>query len=196
MKKLIVLIALAFIATFATNAQSVQLKAGYVYSNVILSPYGGFIDGKSGFTAGLVVKDLMLSDNIGFQPELLYTQKGASLGGFNISFDYFSLPLLLKFPMAESGVSFLAGPEVSYLANTRFGGIFSYNGLFNKVDVGLAGGLEYQVSDNLSIGGRYTYGLSNVNKNFDFGVANLNDIIQTRNTAAQVYVTFGFGNTK
>lgn len=194
MKKLITLIALFYVATFATNAQTIHLKAGYAYTNVVLSPYSGFLDGKSGFTAGLVVKDLMLSENIGFQPELLYAQKGASVAGFNISFDYFSLPLLVKFPMAESGVSILAGPEVSYLANTRFGGIFSYNGLFNKVDVGLSGGLEYQVSDNLSIGGRYTYGLSNVNKNFDFGMANLNDIIQTRNTAAQVYVTFGFGN--
>jgi opacity protein-like surface antigen len=196
MKKLIALIALAFMATFTTNAQTVELKAGYSYTNVILSPYSGFIDGKSGFTAGLVVKDLMLSDNIGFQPELLYSQKGASVAGFNISFDYFSLPLLLKFPMAESGVSILAGPEVSYLANTRFGGLFSYNGLFNKVDVGLAGGLEYQLAENIAIGGRYTYGLSNVNKDFDFGITNLNSIIQTRNTAAQVYLTFGFGSNK
>jgi opacity protein-like surface antigen len=196
MKKLIALIALFYVATFATNAQTVHLKAGYSSTNIITSPIS-FFNNKSGFTAGIVVKELMLSENIGIQPELIYTQKGGSLGGYNLSFDYFALPLMLTFPMAESGVSVLVGPEISYLANTRIASLFSYSGDkgFNKIDVGLAGGLEYQISDNLAIGGRYTYGLTNVLKDINLtDYFNVADIIHLRNTSAQVYVTFGFGN--
>ena len=200
MKKLIATIALSIFAFVNANAQSVAFKAGYTHSNVIVSPEpANIFTPKETFHAGIAIKDIKLTDKIGLQPEFLYSMQGfkvASVG--NVGIHYLSVPLLVTFPVAE-GLELQVGPQVSYMVNSRVGVVndlfsITYKGLFNDFDAGAVAGVEYKVSDNISLGGRYYLGMTNVNKDFSFGDnKNLSDYFQMRNTGIQAYVSFAFG---
>ena len=200
MKKLIAAIALSIFAFVNVNAQSVAFKVGYSHSDVIVSPEpANIFTPKETFHAGIAIKDIKLTDKIGFQPELLYSMQGfkvASVG--NVGIHYLSVPLLVTFPVTE-GLELQVGPQISYMVNSRVGVIndlfsVTYNGLFHNFDAGAVAGVEYKVSDNISLGGRYYLGMTNVNKDFSFGNnKNLSDYFQLRNTGIQAYVSFGFG---
>ncbi len=200
MKKLIAAIALFFIAFVNANAQSVAFKVGYTHSDVIVSPEpANIFTPKETFHAGIAIKDIKLTDKIGFQPEVLYSMQGfkvASVG--NVGIHYLSVPLLITFPVTE-GLELQVGPQVSYMINSRVGVVndlfsITYKGLFHNLDAGAVAGVEYKVSDNISLGGRYYLGMTDVNKDFSFGNnKNLSDYFQLRNTGIQAYVSFGFG---
>ena len=200
MKKLIAAIALSIFAFVNVNAQSVAFKVGYSHSDVIVSPEpANIFTPKETFHAGIAIKDIKLTDKIGFQPELLYSMQGfkvASVG--NVGIHYLSVPLLVTFPVTE-GLELQVGPQISYMVNSRVGVIndlfsVTYKGLFHNLDAGAVAGVEYKVSDNISLGGRYYLGMTNVNKDFSFGNnKNLSDYFQLRNTGIQAYVSFGFG---
>jgi hypothetical protein len=200
MKKLIAAIALFFIAFVNANAQTVAFKAGYTHSDVIVSPEpANIFTGKETFHAGIAIKDLKITDKIGFQPEILYSMQGfhvASVG--NVGIHYLSVPLLVTFPVTE-GLELQVGPQVSYMVNSRVGVVndffsITYNGLFHNFDAGAVAGMEYKASENVSIGGRYYLGMTDVNKDFSLGNnKNLSDYFQMRNTGFQAYVSFSFG---
>jgi opacity protein-like surface antigen len=200
MKKLIAAIALSVIAFVNANAQSVAFKVGYTHSDVIVSPEpANIFTPKETFHAGIAIKDIKLTDKIGFQPEVLYSMQGfkvASVG--NVGIHYLSVPLLITFPVTE-GLELQVGPQVSYMINSRVGVVsdlfsITYKGLFHNIDAGAVAGVEYKVSDNISLGGRYYLGMTDVNKDFSFGNnKNLSDYFQMRNTGIQAYVSFNFG---
>jgi opacity protein-like surface antigen len=200
MKKLIAAIALSVFAFVNANAQSVAFKVGYTHSDVIVSPEpANIFTPKETFHAGIAIKDIKLTDKIGFQPEVLYSMQGfkvASVG--NVGIHYLSVPLLVTFPVAE-GLELQVGPQVSYMVNSRVGVVndlfsITYKGLFHNFDAGAVAGVEYKVSDNISLGGRYYLGMTDVNKDFSFGNnKNLSDYFQMRNTGIQAYVSFAFG---
>lgn len=200
MKKLIAAIALSVIAFVNVNAQTVAFKAGYSHSDVLLSPEpANIFTPKGTFHAGIAIKDIKLTDKIGFQPELLYSMQGFRVAGIgNVGIHYLSVPLLVTFPVTE-GLSLQVGPQVGYMINSRVGvvnDLFSvtYNGLFRNLDAGAVAGVEYQVSDNISLGGRYYLGMTNVNKDFSLGNNNnFSDYFQMRNTGIQAFVSFSFG---
>lgn len=199
MKKLIAAIVLSVIAFVNVNAQSVAFKVGYTHSDVIVSPEPvNIFTPKETFHAGIAIKDLKLTDKIGFQPELLYSMQGFKIAGVgNVGIHYLSLPLLITFPVTE-GLDLQVGPQISYMMNSRVGisDLFSisYNGIFHNFDAGAVAGLEYKVSDNISLGGRYYLGMTDVNKDFSFGNnKNLSDYFQMRNTGIQAFVSFSFG---
>jgi hypothetical protein len=201
MKKLMAAIALSVIAFGKINAQSVAFKAGYTHSDILVSPEpANIFTPKETFHAGIAIKDIKLTDKIGLQPELLYSMQGFKVAGVgNVGIHYLSVPLLVTFPVTE-GLNLQVGPQVSYMVNSRVGvvsDLFSvtYNGLFNKIDAGAVAGMEYKVTDNVSLGGRYYLGMSNVNKDFSLGNnANFSDYFQMRNTGVQAYVAFSFGS--
>ncbi len=200
MKKLIAAIALTIFAFVNANAQSVAFKVGYTHSDVIVSPEpANIFTPKETFHAGIAIKDLKISDKIGFQPEVLYSMQGfkvASVG--NVGIHYLSIPLLVTFPVVE-GLELQVGPQISYMVNSRVGVVndlfsITYKGLFHNFDAGAVAGVEYKVSDNISLGGRYYLGMTDVNKDFSFGNnKNLSDYFQMRNTGIQAYVSFAFG---
>jgi hypothetical protein len=200
MKKLIAAIALSIFAFVNANAQTVAFKAGYTHSDVIVSPEpANIFTGKETFHAGIAIKDLKITDKIGFQPEILYSMQGfhvASVG--NVGIHYLSVPLLVTFPVTQ-GLELQVGPQVSYMVNSRVGVVndlfsITYNGLFHNIDAGAVAGMEYKASDNVSIGGRYYLGMTDVNKDFSLGNnKNFSDYFQMRNTGFQAYVSFSFG---
>lgn len=202
MKKLLATIVLA-LGIFAANAQDISLKAGYTLSDVLVSPEpGNIFTSKNTFHFGIAMNNLQLTDRIGIQPELLYSMQGFKVAGIgNVGMHYLAAPILMKLSMNDE-LSILVGPQVSYLVNSRLGLVndlfsISYNGLFKSIDVGIAGGLEYKVTDKMAIGGRYILGLTDVNKDFQLtSNSNFSDYFQIRNTNAQFYVAFGFGGGK
>jgi hypothetical protein len=200
MKKLIAAIALSVFAFVNANAQSVAFKAGYTHSDIIVSPEpANIFTPKETFHAGIVIKDIKLTDKIGLQPELLYSMQGFKVAGVgNVGIHYLSVPLLVTFPVTN-GLELQVGPQVSYMVNSRVGVVsdlfsITYNGLFHNIDAGAVAGMEYKASENISIGGRYYLGMTDVNKDFSLGNnKNLSDYFQMRNTGFQAYVSFSFG---
>ncbi len=135
-----------------------------------------------GFHAG-VFAQIPAGEFFAIQPELLYITKGASADynvlGFNgnnsFNLNYAELPVLATFKLGQT-VELQAGPYVGYLLNSNVSsngdlgsGITTINrDNFNKVDYGLAGGINIYFGKAF-VGARYEQGLQNIAKS---GTAN------------------------
>ncbi len=153
--------------------------------------------GKTGFHAGGYV-NIPLSQTISFEPGLAYSKKGYSIkgdfkidaikvlginAGAQVQQHYIDMPLYLKANVVK-GLQVYAGPQVSYLVrstlNAKLGvlGISLFNkgiditGRFNKVDLGLSGGLGYQFDNGINIKAGYDHGLSRLDKNDNYDAYN------------------------
>ena len=128
-----------------------------------------------GFHLG-VFAQAPIGDFFAIQPELLYMTKGASAtynalgfkGKNTFKLNYAELPVLATFKLSQA-VELQAGPYVSYLLNSNvnsngdFGtGSSAINrDNFNKVDYGIAGGLNLYFGKAF-IGARYEQGLKQI----------------------------------
>ena len=131
-----------------------------------------------GFHAG-VFTQIPAGEFFAIQPELLYMTKGASAdynvvgftGKNTFKLNYAELPVLATFKLGQA-IELQAGPYVSYLLNSNLtsngdfgtgrGAINRDN--FNKVDYGVAGGLNIYFG-NAFIGARYEQGLQKIANN-------------------------------
>ena len=152
---------------------SVGIKAGINYSNVYSESGDGYVaDGKVGFAGGVFVS-IPLSQLIGIQPELMYSQKGFKTEGTffdgEITSSYLDLPIHLQIKPTEN-ISILAGPQFSYLLSTKY----ELNGFStideeelddnnNRATLGLSAGVDFTVQ-NFLISARGSWDLSKVNK--------------------------------
>ena len=153
--------------------------------------------GRTGLHIGGYVH-IPISETFAFEPGLEYSKKGYSIKGdfqipalkyFGINIGaqvqshYIDIPLVLKANVYK-GFQVYAGPQVSYLVrstlNAKLGvlGISIFNkgfGIterFNKVDLGLTGGLGYQFDNGLNVQAGYDYGLSKLDKNDNYAAYN------------------------
>jgi hypothetical protein len=134
MKKILALIVLAVTGlSFNADAQDGSsskvrfgLKAGLNFSNVYdQEGNDNNTDVKMGFAGGAFLH-IPFGSALGFQPEVLISQKGfrgtGVVAGTNYEFsrttNYLEFPLLLAFK-PSSNVALLAGPHVSYLLSQR-----------------------------------------------------------------------------
>lgn len=171
---------IAFVAISVTNsnaqttpdnrdAVSFGIKAGTNYSNVYDSDNEDFVaDGKFGFAAGAFVA-IPFGKFIGIQPEILYSQKGFKSTGtyFGSTYsmtrttDFIDVPLLFAVkPIGQ--LTLLFGPQFSYLLKQKdefTGGTISStqqqefdNEDITKNVMGLTGGADVNLSDNLVLG--------------------------------------------
>ena len=178
--------------------------------NNVVDLSNGFITTKSktGFTVGGYV-NIPVSNKISFEPGLQYSQKGYTMQG-NLKIDilkflganasakveahYIDVPLVLKAEVAK-GLSIYAGPQLSYLVknnlhlNAGVLGISLYNNKiditnnFNRLDMGIAGGVGYKFDNGINIKASYDYGLSKLDKNDNF---------KAYNRVAKISVGFSF----
>jgi hypothetical protein len=129
MKKIILVFTLLISLAEAANAQvSIIPKGGVNFSNVRFDNDHD-VDGQKvavGFSAGVGIK-ANINDNVFFQPELMFTQKGfsakkdGSAGGYNGTYrlNYLQVPIL--FGLQSNGdedavkVYVNAGPSIGYL---------------------------------------------------------------------------------
>ncbi|KQO33072.1 hypothetical protein ASF10_19380 [Flavobacterium sp. Leaf82] len=162
MKK-IILSAIAVMAFGFTNAQSTRfgVKGGLNLSTVV----GGDVeDTKSlvGFHVGGFA-EIKVVEKFFIQPELLYSAQGTKFDGpfgedFDTKLNYLNIPVLAKYYIVEK-FSVEAGPQLGILLSAKADGedIKDYT---RSVDFGFNVGAGYNFTDNLSIGLRYTIGLS------------------------------------
>jgi hypothetical protein len=139
-----------------------------------------------------------ISEVFSFEPGIEYSKKGYSLkGDFQIEVlkyvginlraqvqsHYIDIPLTFKANVYK-GLQVYAGPQVSYLVrsslNARLGilGISIFNkgfgitNRFNKVDLGLTGGIGYEFENGFNIQAGYDHGLSRLDKNNNYEAYN------------------------
>lgn len=176
---------------------------------------------KAGFAAG-VFGNFGFSDLIAIRPELLYSQKGASIDNFqgssgttNATFkstlSYLDVPVLLRVTAGDEGKGpfFELGPQGSFLLRNRD---FTQTGStkstentntddLNRVVIGYAAGIGYQITSGLSLGLRYTGDFSQVYKDgvsrayplkAGTGQTNANNP-NVHNSVFQFQVGYGFG---
>ena len=167
--------------------------------NNVVDLSNGFISTKnrSGIMIGAYAT-IPVSDNIAFEPGLQYAQKGYALKGdlkidalkflgvnasAKVESNYIDVPLILKAGVTK-GLNIYAGPQVSYLiksslhVNTSVLGISLVNQRvnltdnFNRVDLGLTGGVGYAFGNGINIKAGYDYGLAKLDKNDNFKAYN------------------------
>lgn len=122
-----------------------------------------------GFHAG-VLAEVKVTDTFSVQPELLYSQKGAKnklVSEIYDVFSYLDLPIMVKARLGETGFFLEGGPQFGYLlrATSTFMD-YSYNvrDSYEKVDVGYAAGLGYQLASGPLLGFRFNGGLTRLNQ--------------------------------
>jgi Outer membrane protein beta-barrel domain len=152
----------------------------------------GYVEtkGKRGLHIGGYVR-IPISDFFVFEPGLQYSKKGYALVGdfqvpvlkyvglnvgARVQSHYFDIPLVIK-ANPVGGLLIFAGPQVSLMArstlNAKLGilGISIFNrgfGIterFNKVDLGLTGGIGYEFENGFNVQASYDPGLSPLDKN-------------------------------
>lgn len=157
------------------NREELQLtlKGGVNYSNVYDEQGEDFkTDPKLGLVGGAAIK-IPLNKYLGFQPEVLVSQKGFSASGimlgstynFTRTTTYLDIPLQFAFKPFRS-ITILAGPQYSYLLHKR--DVFSNsansyvqeqefeNDNIRKNIFGVVGGLDINLN-HITVGARMAW---------------------------------------
>lgn len=165
----------------------------------ILDKTDGYLNDRSrtGFYVGGAV-DLPLSENFSIEPGLIYTQRGYGLRG-NLTINalkinainaratsqmhYVDVPVLFKVKPA-GGFTVFAGPQLSYLVNNNLRADVNVLGFsllntnlditnqFNRLDVGVTGGIGYESESGIGISAAFERGFNRLDKNQNFNVFN------------------------
>lgn len=148
MKK-IILTVLAVFAFSVTNAQDMKfgVKAG---ADMLSAKFdgGGSVSATGFFVGGFL--EFGLADKFSLQPGLNYHT--ASKDGFK--FDYVSIPVLVKYNVAES-FNLLVGPSMFYSLESEDDDKTRFN-----LDLGVA----YDITENFFVEPRYSVGLTGDSK--------------------------------
>lgn len=191
---------LALVAGFSGAAQaqrnnvSLGLKAGASLSNLVGADATAY-QNLFGFQAGLFA-NIGITQMLAFQPELLYSQKGAKLplptgGTYNQRFNYVDVPL--AFHINADGLFFEAGPQVGFLvaAKEQVGSTSTdIKSRYNDIDFGYLAGLGYQRKAGLGVGLRYNGGFTNIRQSVTTGSTTFQD--RSRNSVFQLYLSYSF----
>lgn len=176
-----------FISTVQhVNAQESKFKIGAKGGVNFSNLYTDNVDDENvliGFNAGLFAK-LPITKFIAIQPEVYFTTKGSELvynnafvsGTAKFNLNYIEVPVLIVINLTNN-FNLHAGPYLGFLINGKVKNdsnvnVFDFqnninNDDFNKIDAGLALGLGMDV-DKLSVGVRYSYGMTTVGKQRQF----------------------------
>ena len=168
------------------SAQDSKLKIGAKGGVNFSNLYADTVDDKNvliGFNAGLFAK-LPITSFIAVQPEVYYTTKGSEMvynnafvsGTAKFNLNYIEVPVLVVINLTNN-FNLHAGPYLGFLINGKVKNDSNANAFdfenninnddFNKIDAGLAVGLGMD-ADKLSVGVRYSYGMTTVGKQREF----------------------------
>ena len=163
MKK-IILAAIAVMAFGFANAQQTRfgIKGGLNMSTVV----GGDVDNTKslvGFHVGGFA-EIHVVEKFFIQPELLFSTQGTKFDGplgedYDTKLNYLNIPVLAKYYIVDKKFSVEAGPQLGILLSAKVDGE-DIKDFTRSVDLGFNLGAGYNFTDNLSIGLRYTLGLS------------------------------------
>ncbi len=187
-----------------TQVARFGIKGGINFSNLYVNNVQNQYV-KTGGQIGLFAK-LPIAKGLSVLPELLYTNKGASVaygnnlagsGEYRFNLNYLEMPLLLALNITPA-FSVHAGGYAAYLTSANVkdvksdGSINSVTileaGDFNRMDYGLAIGLGVDIK-KFTVGARYSYGLQDIGKAGTLA----GDLTQNaKNSVATLYLGFYF----
>jgi len=196
-------ILLALLAGGSTTAQaqyrgrggnvSLGVKAGASLTDFVGVDAQNVFANRFGFHAG-VFANIGFSKLLAFQPEIIYSQKGAKTNAVDIGYRLHYIDVPLAFHVNTDGFFFEAGPQVGFLvaAQSQNGSVSTdTKGAYQAVDFGYLGGLGYQLKHGLGIGLRYNGAFTNVYKAVPLSASTTYQQ-RTRNSAFQLYATYSF----
>ena len=127
-------------------------------------------DYRTGFVAGAFVNfPVGKKSPFSIQPEFLYSSMGGDLRNEtnekqNLRFNYFSLPVLIKFQFSKKLAAF-AGPQVDaiiYAKENNKLGEFNITNAVEQVDAYATWGMEWWLTKDVVLNGRYMHGFKKV----------------------------------
>ena len=172
--------ALTILAVGPASAQclSVGVKGGVNFATIQVDATGGgsTLDSRVGLVAGGFVT-WPLTGRFDLQPEVLFSQKGSSVeeAGARVetNMDWLDLPVLATYRLTGSrdrNVHLFGGPSFGFrlrakIATSVAGESFDrdISDEVGRVDIGVVGGAGVQLGW-LSVDGRYTWGLTNIDE--------------------------------
>ena len=202
MKKL--LFVFVSLVTFnMSNSQSFGIKAG-----LNLSDLTGDINTKPDFRVSFhlgVAAEFKISDVLSFQPELIYSQQGASRSYKDqdpnvsykdkIKYDYLNIPFKFKYYLTKT-LSLEAGPNFGLLLSSKNEFEITSNGEnvqssytvehIKNSRFGLSLGIGYLFDNGFNLGATYDFDLSNIAKEDSDGNYKL------KNSVFQIFVGYFF----
>jgi hypothetical protein len=127
------------------------------------------IDPRIGFHLGIISHN-HLSHKIAIQPELQFSSQGTERDNGNNDYEYrmsyINVPVMFQY-MFNNGFRVEAGPYVGLLVGAKDvyedGTSNDAKDDYKTVDAGLGVGLNYLTYSGFGIGGRYNFGLTNIN---------------------------------
>jgi hypothetical protein len=160
MKKLFTILS-AVMLTVSLSAQTFGVRAGMNMSNLVEEDME--YTARIGIQTG-VFGIFEISDVLTFNPEILYSQKGASMNVIDLeielALDYLEIPLNMGYAVSEQ-LSINAGPYIGLLLNaTLLEEDVSES--MNSMDFGLNVGASFLLNESMQIGAHYGLGLNNV----------------------------------
>jgi len=176
---LVILLLLPGVTAFAQL--SFGVKAGLNYNNLHLKQSSSAssrilddgADPNLSFHAGIFTK-IPLSDKFSFLPELQYIRKGYKFTYISghLNLNYLEMPLIFSYsPVKLVGLEL--GPGIAYrLAAKRHsdGHTYDLSNVFDKkFDINLNAGAHFYITEKLSVGARYSYGLISCEETFFTG---------------------------
>lgn len=193
MKK-IILSAIAVMAFALGNAQETRfgIKGGLNISNVV----GGDVDNTKslvGFHVGGLA-EIHVVEKFFIQPELLFSAQGTKFDGplgadGDIKLNYLNIPVLAKYYIVDDKFSVEAGPQLGVLLSAKAEGE-DIKDFTRSVDFGFNIGAGYNFTDNLSVGLRYTIGLSPLS---DEDIDNADDYYDSaKNSNLAIFLAYKF----
>lgn len=181
MKKFLLLFSVAALTVAGANAQSgFGIRGGANFFN-----FGGEdvsendYTNRAGFHAGIYASFLG-EGPVTLEPGVFYSIKGTQNDdGINSRavLDYVDVPVLVRFRLGE-GFNIFGGPQVSFLAKSKFEGDFGDSTIsfdtdaVQSTDAGLVVGVGYNLPQGFNIQGSYDYGMTPVFKDSDADVFN------------------------
>lgn len=183
------------------NSSRLGLKAGINIANLAADDVTAN-NAIPGFNGGVFLK-VALPHHFSFQPELLFSSQGAELeynnayvtGTVTHHLNYVQVPLLGVYNITQN-VNVQAGIYLASLLSVNVKNGSAANSInfeeqmsksnFQSFDYGLMAGLGGDI-DRISFGLRYSYGVSNVGKDFTFPNEQTHQFPDAHNIVWQVY---------
>lgn len=160
MKKLLVLV-FVLSSVAAAHAQ-VQVALGLKAGANISKFDDEALDNLTSFHAGAF--GLFKFTKIGIQPEILFSQQGASVkdaaNNFDLKTSYMTIPVMLKLYLI-GGLNLQAGPQFGFLTKAEFNGE-DVKGSLKNSDLSANVGLGWDLPFGVTLDARYNIGLSDV----------------------------------
>lgn len=187
-----VLIALsAGVSTVAAQERQVGLKAGLNVASIVFDgdPSGGYKENRIGFLAGGFAV-LPVGGALAVQIEALFSQKGAQFSAdeenleATLELDYLDVPIMLRIDgplLGNNRLHFFGGPSLAFRMGARSklsdesfeyaqGSIDDIEDDIEPFEYGIVVGAGLDIGRRVVIDGRYTWGLSTINKDTSDGI--------------------------